>query len=762
MKPLVVVFSLAYEPFIGGAEVFVREVSQRLAGSWQFTIITGRFQRSLPLTAQDGPTMVYRVGLGHPRIDKWLYPLFALHRGWRLGRRPAVVHGIMASYGGLAASLFARLTRRPCLITEQSGNLHTDVQRHWLTFRLYQWIYRQATVIHAISRFIERSIRQSVPSAPAVTVIPNGIDETAFRDRPRRSADPNAIVCVARLSWEKGVSDVIEAMPLVLKAWPTARLMIIGEGPERPALERLIAERRLSGSVRLAGSVAHPVIPERLAQASLFVCASHFEGLGIVFLEAQACGLPVVGTDVGGIPDIVIHEETGLLVPPRAPAALAQAILRLKQDPALADRLRQNARQRLPRFRWSRIAGEIGQLYLRCSDRLQRPLSVVLATGIFPPDAGGPATYTARLTAELRRQGLNVSVVTYADAPGRPARAADRIVRVSRRWPLPFRYAFFMLQVLRLARSAQGVFSQDAVSAGLPALIAAWLTRKPLIVKIVGDAAWEYAQNAGRTTDDIDTFQQRPYTDLIGWLRRVQRFVCQRSRGVIVPSHYLRSLVVGWGVPRERITCLPNATDLAVDGDPASTKAALKAALGRAEDFLLVSVGRLVPWKGFLELVGLMPGLIRQEPRAHLMIIGDGPLASRLTDAVARLGLTTRVELPGRRPPAEVFHYLRAADCFVLNSGYEGLSHVLLEAFAAGTPVVTTTAGGNPEVIQDGHQGLLVPPGDPAALTQAILRIRRQPAEARGLVAAARRRLTAFSWRELGPTIASYLKQVFA
>jgi glycosyltransferase involved in cell wall biosynthesis len=127
-------------------------------------------------------------------------------------------------------------------------------------------------------------------------------------------------------------------------------------------------------------------------------------------------------------------------------------------------------------------------------------------------------------------------------------------------------------------------------------------------------------------------------------------------------------------------------------------------------------VGRLIPHKGIDQIIETLPML----PGVELLVIGDGPERAALEARARALGCDARVIFGGGLPPAEVVAQLRKADAFVLNSRYEGLPHVVLEAFAAGLPVVATAVGGTPELVREGESGLLVSPGDVVRLRAAI------------------------------------------
>ena len=136
----------------------------------------------------------------------------------------------------------------------------------------------------------------------------------------------------------------------------------------------------------------------------------------------------------------------------------------------------------------------------------------------------------------------------------------------------------------------------------------------------------------------------------------------------------------------------------------------------------IVTVGRLVPWKGIFGLIDAVAIARDEFPSVSLTIVGDGPDRAAL-EAYADTRLTNTVSFTGALSHADTLAVIKSADVFVLNSTYEGLSHLLIEATSLGVPIVATSMGGNPEVIQEGISGLLVPPGDPTFLAQAITRI---------------------------------------
>lgn len=335
-------------------------------------------------------------------------------------------------------------------------------------------------------------------------------------------------------------------------------------------------------------------------------------------------------------------------------------------------------------------------------------MRIFVASGIFHPEPGGPATYLYRLLPELQARGHTVRVLTFGDGPvtGYPY----PLRRIPRR-ALPLRWADY-------ARIAWGEMRQADVTfvnnLGLPLVGGAGV---PRVLKVVGDLAWERAVNKGwiAPTEDIDAFQSRRYPWRV-WLLQAQRArEVRRADRVIVPSRYLRDMVVGWGAPPERVQVIYNA--LPPNAMSASlSQSEARATLGVGPEPLLLTVARLVPWKGIDHLIRALPAV----PEARLLVAGEGPDEARLRALAAAAAVSDRVTFLGAVPRERLALYFRAADYTVLYSGYEGLSHVLLESLAAGTPVIASDRGGNPELVAHGVNGLLVPYPQPDALAEAL------------------------------------------
>jgi len=341
-------------------------------------------------------------------------------------------------------------------------------------------------------------------------------------------------------------------------------------------------------------------------------------------------------------------------------------------------------------------------------------LKICVVTGTFHPEPGGPSTYLYNLLGDLVQRGHEVAVITYGDLE-EEYDYPYRVMRISRRQPIPVRLIKFVCHILCIGRRYDFLFVSGY---GLPAAIANFVLKKPLVMKLVSDFAWEFCTRHGWVIDKVTDFQHKSYPLEVRLLKAIQSFYVKRARIIIVPSKYVRSLVQGWGIPEDRIVVIHNA--IRQPDVLSAEKRQARIILGFSKDErLLITIGRLIPLKRIDQIIKIIPQL----DNVKLIVAGDGPEKKPLERLVASLNLRDRVLLTGQVSQEEVPIYLRASDVFVLNSETEGLSHVLLEAMAVGVPIIATGAGGNPEVVEDGVNGLLIPIGDQEKLTEAILRV---------------------------------------
>lgn len=353
MKPRVVLLSAFLSPFRSGAEACAEEVPLRLAGQFDFTLVTAKLRSDLPRRdLLQGRIPVRRVGFGCA-LDKWLYPFLAPIAVWRL--RPDIVHGVLETFAGLAL-YFCRFVspRAKRFLTLQTTN------RSFLK----GWIVRSPHCVTAISRALQE-IAQKL-GRDDVSVIPNGIDYLGIRSACAEHAKvPRRVLFVGRLERMKGVDLLLRTLAELNAIFDVqhATLRVVGDGSQRCRLESLVRELGIAQQVRFLGYLPAPAVYREYAQAEIFCGLSRSEALGNVFLEAQAAGCAVLGTRVGGIPEIVEDGVTGVLVSPEDAEAAVRALTLLLRDADFRSRLVRGGVRRAERYDWGEVAGRYASVY---------------------------------------------------------------------------------------------------------------------------------------------------------------------------------------------------------------------------------------------------------------------------------------------------------------------------------------------------------------------------------------------------------------
>ena len=327
-------------------------------------------------------------------------------------------------------------------------------------------------------------------------------------------------------------------------------------------------------------------------------------------------------------------------------------------------------------------------------------MRVLIVSGIWPPDVGGPASHAPEVAAFLRQRGHEVEVVTTADAL--PAPEAYPVRWVRRSLPPGARHAEGVRLVATSARRADVVYTTGMFGRSS---LGSLLARTPFVVKLTADPAYERARRWGLWRGSLEDFQRSASLSTLP-LRVARDADARAAAHVVTPSSYLRELALGWGVPPERATVLPNPAPPLPKLRPRDE---LRRELG-LDGPTLVFAGRLTAQKSLD--IGIEAA---RRAGVALVIAGDGPDRA----ALERLG---GARFLGARPREVVLELFRAGDASLLSSSWENFPHSVVEALAVGTPVIATRTGGVAEVVRDGENGLVVEPGDIGALVDAIER----------------------------------------
>jgi glycosyltransferase involved in cell wall biosynthesis len=373
----VLIFSTAYFPFVGGAEVAVWEVTSRLGSGIAFDLITARLERGLPSVEKIGNVTVYRIGPGIPLLDKLLLPFLGAWKALSLHRKHEYDYfwGIMVSYSAGAAYL-ANILRRlggkkrvPMILTLQEGDSELYLKWKWGGLIRLSWRLALARTdkLTAISTYLLRAASR-LGYAGESFLIPNGVSVKKFeyhnqdvRELIRKNLgfgkDDVLLITTSRLTHKNAVDDLISALVHLPEEF---KLLVLGTGELEKSLVRQADKLKVAQRTRFLRLQPQQGVIDHLHASDIFVRASRSEGMGNSFVEAMAAGVPVIGTKVGGIPDFLKDRETGLFSNVNDPQSIAYKVREYQADPELKARVIENAKRLVrEKYDWDLIAREM-------------------------------------------------------------------------------------------------------------------------------------------------------------------------------------------------------------------------------------------------------------------------------------------------------------------------------------------------------------------------------------------------------------------
>jgi glycosyltransferase involved in cell wall biosynthesis len=383
-KLKILIFSTAYFPLVGGAEVAVKEITDRIK-DFQFDLITAKIRPNLAKFERHGNVNVYRVGLGLGSLDKFLLPFFGLIKAIRLDKEKnyRLIWSIMASQAGVAASFFKIFSNKKLLLTLQEGDPEKHLERYAggvkVLYRLFikPWHllpFKKADYLTVISNYLKKRALENGVKVP-IEIVPNAVDLEIFKPKDKVNAaslfklkedlgiksNEKVIITVSRLVKKNGLADLVKAGQYLDFSF---KILIIGTGPEEKKLRELVKKLNLEDKVIFLGHIGHQDLINYYYIADVFVRPSLSEGLGNAFLEAMATGLPIIGTPVGGIPDFLIDRKTGLFCQVKNPQSIAQKIKEILEDDNLRKHLAKNGLRLVrERYDWDKISQKMNKIY---------------------------------------------------------------------------------------------------------------------------------------------------------------------------------------------------------------------------------------------------------------------------------------------------------------------------------------------------------------------------------------------------------------
>ncbi len=541
-------------------------------------------------------------------------------------------------------------------------------------------------------------VTQAHLPARRVEIIPNGVDVACFSPRSgRRKPGPLRIGTVGSLTPVKNQALLLRAVGAVVGQGVDCTVGIAGDGPRRGNLETLAESLGIAERIELLGRVED--VPAFLRELDVFVLPSRSEAHPNALLEAMACGLPCVATDVGGVRDVLAGGRCGLLVRPGDAAGLVSALGRLKKGAAVRKKLGRDARERVVAvYSMERMAEAYGELYR--NPRLSRrrlscapaPRPSVVMLGPLPPPPGGMATVFDNLRRSSLRRTCRLEVLNTGKTtrPGRPVvqgvaaqlLLAGRLVRT---------IVAGGAQLLHIHTCSGLTFWRDCLLAQAGRILGC-----KVIWHVHGGMFADFLASLTPARRALARWQLASASAVIvlgeQWLGRLWPFA-PRAKWRVIPN--------GVAIPPPR-QYAPGPARVLFMGDLSANKGAPD---------LVEAVGRAVEKHSFAGTVSLAGGEGAAGQRAEL--------AQRISTGAA----AGRVKLLGVVAGQAKADALAAAEVFALPSYAEALPMAMLEAMAAGMAIVAAPVGSIGEVVTDGEEGFLVPPGDVDALAERLARL---------------------------------------
>lgn len=696
----------------GGVQIAFVRLAEELADAGYRVAIVCQVAAEVSVTVPREKFEVYI--LDTPHVRQLIRPFLKFTKEWR---PDVVISSLPHNNIMMIITKILSLSNWKLIITEHGPlsdliGFSSDVRFKVLPY-VIPVLYPFADAVVAVSKGIADELRRFAPRISRLVVIYNPIVQkrvsAALLDEQGRAVvteDVPMIIGVGRLSAEKDFALLIRAFAKLCERRP-AKLVILGEGPERPVLEKLARDLGRERDVSLRGWVDD--LSTYYARARVVGVSSRFEGFGNVIVEALSFGTPVVATDCPfGPREILEGGKYGRLVPMGNHQAFASALEETIDAPPDPELLRGRAAD----FTVSAsLAGYDQLIRTLVPERDRAVVGTSTRRGgpfklsIYMNDlsGGGVERVQLMLIPTFVAGGFDVTLLLHSSR-GELRQSLPpglKIVEFGTRRTLGD--LFPLARYLRRERPDLLVSSlnHNNVVAALAGLLAGLRTKVVIC-------------QHNSLSDEAKT---------LGWKYRVIPFLYRLldpviARFVAVSKGVADDMVRITGVRRDRIEPIYNP----VIDEGFSIRAAQPVSHPWFENRkgpVFVTAGRLVAQKDHATLIKAFATVVKREP-AKLLVLGTGPLREELEALASSLGIAEHIDFLGFKENA--LPYFREADAFVLSSRYEGLGNVIVEAMRCGTPVITTDCHYGPsEIVENGDFGVLVPVGDSEALAEAML-----------------------------------------
>jgi glycosyltransferase involved in cell wall biosynthesis len=687
----------------------------------QFRVHLGCIQRKGPFLEGLGDVSDFPLGGS-------LYGARSIRARLHLSRylkknRIAIAHAF-DFYTNLTLIPAARWARAPIVIGSQRqlGDLLTRKQE-WAQARVLRWC---DTVVCNSRAATARLMELGLPES-RLTVIGNGLPAEAFAGTAPalpRAPGQLRVGMIARMNTRAKNHRLFLRMAARLRdRFPALQFALAGDGPLRSELERQARDLGLEGRVLFLGDRRD--VPAVLASIDVSVMPSASESLSNVVLESMAAGVPVVATRVGGNGEL-ITEDRGVLVPPDDDEALAEAVERLLRDAPRRATLGLDARAfAQANFTLDHMKKRHEELYRELLEKKMRPRETRLPQ---LPRAPTDRMRVAIVAASLRYVGgQSVQADLLARHWQGDSAVEARLIPIDPPLPFPLKWVERVPLLRTLIR--QPIYVLDLWQGLREADIAHIFSASYWSFLVAPAPAWMLARLRGKKT--VIHYHSGEARDHLRRFRSA-RAVLKRSDRLVVPSGFLVEVFREFGLDAHVI---PNIVDLSQ----------FSYRVRRPFRPHLVCTRGFHPYYCVDVVVRAFAAVQKIYPEARLDLVGQGPVESQIRDLVREMTLSN-VNFAGVAAYRDMGRCYDQADVFINASRLDNMPVSILEAFASGTPVVSTEPEGMAYVVEHGRTGLLSAPGDAQALAENVIRLLQNGELAERLAANAREQIQTYSW----------------
>jgi glycosyltransferase involved in cell wall biosynthesis len=363
-------------------------------------------------------------------------------------------------------------------------------------------------------------------------------------------------------------------------------------------------------------------------------------------------------------------------------------------------------------------------------------MKIIIATPLYPPEIAPSAAYIKQTALKLSDKH-EVVIVAYASTAEKVPKTT--LITVSKRRPLPVRLVEYVFSLFRASSGADVIYAQNAVAAGLPAIIVGYLRNIPVVLNFAIDEAWERATQMHLTTKSFEEFIKSKEGNLkIRLIKSLERIVLRSANTITTPSQYLaEKIALEYGFPRKKIVVNYGVA-------PKEEILPLKTHSAKHQ---IVTISKLVDWQNIEGIIRAIHLLKEKFFDIKLIVAGTGPEEENLKALAEKLDIVDRVSFLGQISHAEEWYIIKNSEVFISNSSYDDLSYSILRSLRAKIPVIANKIKGIDEIVTDKETGLLVIPNDYEALADAISKIFKDPEFSKTMVKNAEKMLTKkFSW----------------